>query len=775
MTANKSWSIIGPGGGGTHYFPTISPHNSDIVLTCSDMTGAYIAYDNCRTWREFNLRIRVDAFLFDPVDPDIIYAGSTGLFRSEDCGKTWRLVLPSPERVVEEIMVGDEADNRYITDDGWPGGKIQTIYVDPEQNSHIYTGVNPHGGLIDVKQTASLEKLYVYYSDNGAKSWKQLEGVAGARIICFFADPLSSKENRKVYAISDTGVYSGFVNEGRLKLVGKPEQAESLTYAACGMNKATGRSVFYVTTSAKWVDGVFHTGVYKSNDYGISWVELNNGLAEDVAGPETGKLPGYKLLSAADDAGVVYTSVNRFPGLGGEEKELTEYSGIFKSEDEGETWKWALKGIDDGVTNSQRDGWREREIGRFRVGPPSGMGICPTNPDICYATDSMTIYRTMNSGGSWEQVYCDMQPDGTAKGRGMEVTTAYGVHFDPFDEDHIVISYTDIGMFDSLNRGRSWRHAVNGVPRQWRNTGYWMVFDPDVKGRAWSVWGYSHDLPRGKMFEGDNLGHFDMRPGGICKTEDGLETWKLSYEGMPENSVSTHIILDPSSPAGKRTLYAATIESGIYKSTDDGHTWTQKINGLGQNLFAWRLVQLPDGTLYVILCRGKRDGSLLDGEVYKSVDGAEHWEKVTLPEGVNAPNDLVFDPSNPARMYLACWPRIINGRNYYGGVYATDDGGKSWHCIFDQTAHAYGLTVDEKNPSTVYMVSFDSAAYRSDDKGRTWSKLGGCNFKWGHRVVIDPANRDMIYITTYGSSVWYGPAQGIEGAFEDIYPIDDMK
>lgn len=332
-----------------------------------------------------------------------------------------------------------------------------------------------------------------------------------------------------------------------------------------------------------------------------------------------------------------------------------------------------------------------------------------------------------------------------------------------------MISYTDIGMFDSLNRGYSWRHAVNGVPRQWRNTCYWMVFDPDVKGRAWSVWGYSHDLPRRKMFSSG--GHFDMRPGGICRTEDGLKTWQVSYEGMPENCVTTHIVLDPASPAGKRTLYAAAFENGVYKSTDDGYTWTPKNNGLGKNPFAWRLTLLPDGTLYVIMCRGIRDGIELDGELYKSVDGAEHWEKVALPEGVNAPNDLAFDPSNPSRMYLACWPRIINGRSYYGGVYVTDDGGKSWNCVFDQSAHAYSVTVDEQNPSTVYMVSFDSAAYRSDDKGRTWKKIGGYNFKWGHRVVIDPLNRDMIYITTYGSSVWYGPAHGIENAFEDIYPI----
>ncbi len=50
----------------------------------------------------------------------------------------------------------------------------------------------------------------------------------------------------------------------------------------------------------------------------------------------------------------------------------------------------------------------------------------------------------------------------------------------------------------------------------------------------------------------------------------------------------------------------------------------------------------------------------------------------------------------------------------------------------------------------------------------TWKRIGGYNFKWGHRVIPDPFHPDKIYVTTFGGSVWYGPAKGDAKAPEDI-------
>src|SRR5437868_13440217 len=74
-----NFRVIGPGGGGAMFNPTISPHDANTVLVSCDMTGSYITHDAGRTWRMFNLRGVVNFFVFDSVDPKTMYAHATGL------------------------------------------------------------------------------------------------------------------------------------------------------------------------------------------------------------------------------------------------------------------------------------------------------------------------------------------------------------------------------------------------------------------------------------------------------------------------------------------------------------------------------------------------------------------------------------------------------------------------------------------------------------------------------------------------------------------------
>jgi len=85
--------------------PTISPHDPKTVLISCDMTGSYITHDAGQSWRMFNLRGVVRFFVFDPINPKIIYAQATGLWRSADGGETWNLLYPEPSTVKEVVIL----------------------------------------------------------------------------------------------------------------------------------------------------------------------------------------------------------------------------------------------------------------------------------------------------------------------------------------------------------------------------------------------------------------------------------------------------------------------------------------------------------------------------------------------------------------------------------------------------------------------------------------------------------------------------------------------
>jgi photosystem II stability/assembly factor-like uncharacterized protein len=182
-----------------------------------------------------------------------------------------------------------------------------------------------------------------------------------------------------------------------------------------------------------------------------------------------------------------------------------------------------------------------------------------------------------------------------------------------------------------------------------------------------------------------------------------------------------------------------------------------------------------EGILYVVTIRRSQDGKYgndQDGWLFRSRNGAESWERVPLPEGVNGPTGITVDPRDPSRLYLSTWARYTlyaaGIDQPAGGVYMSADRGAHWQNVLSATRRIYDVTVDSRNPDLVYATGFEASAWRSADRGKTWNRIGGFNFKFGHRVIPDPTDIDKIYITTFGNSVWHGPAVGDPQAVEDI-------
>jgi photosystem II stability/assembly factor-like uncharacterized protein len=711
-----NFEALGPGGGGAMFNPTVSPHDPNTVLVSCDMTGSYITHDGGHSWRMFNLRGVTRFFVFDPIDSRVIYAQGLGLWRSTDGGESWKLVYPDPRNIKSMVMRSDHAEPELVSDPD-PLGTIVALAVDPSNSKTLYAA-----------RGKAQPTLFV--SRDWGATWESL-GTLPDTPRQIWIDPRSPRDSRTLYIVGHHSLTTRDVSG--LHNLPVPESV-SLASVSLGFTSAPEPVVY----------GASEKGIFVSPDGGKSW----KATSQPGSGAKI-----RAIATSRDNGNVAYAS---YSDLSLEGK---TWMGVAKTQNAGASWELVWKESDAAAPNVH-DAWITPTFGIDWGENPLEIGVSDKDPNLAYATDLGRTMKTSDGGATWSAVYSRKIAGAEWVSTGLDVTNAYGVHFDPFTSAREFLTYTDIGLFRSEDAGKSWQSSTMGVPREWRNTTYWLAFDPKVRGRMWSVNSGTHDLPRPKMWRHEDPANYK---GGVCLSEDGGKTWRKSNSGMEENA-ATHILLDPTSPVDARVLYVTGFGHGIYKSTDSGKTWTLKNEGITQKQpFAWRLTLASDGTLYVVIARRSEDGSIGnsgDGALYRSNDGAEHWEAVQLPPGVNGPNALTVDSSSPARLYLAAWARASGTHGDGGGIFLSEDSGHSWRQIFDQDRHVYDITLDPKDPNVLYAAGFESSAWRTTDRGEHWSRIPGFNFEWAYRVIPDPADHSKIYVSTFGGSLWHGSVNG---------------
>lgn len=766
-TIPKQWELIGPGGGGATFIPTFSWHDPDHFLVRCDMTGSYLTRDGGASYQQINFANGASSFAFDPRDSNIVYIGSATLNRSDDGGKTWKAVFPAKDDILEEAYSGDHANYHFLVKAGslydTESGAVNNIRVDPASPNALYF---------------SMGRFFFYSFDNG-NTWKK-EDCKG-RIDHIYAGNKADTNTVSIFTASS--IYRYDKSTGVLQWKEYPALMQPAFSFTGGVKKGTDSVVLYAIhhDTRKEINAEFgYSEIWRSGDGGDTWHQLTDTV---ITNQSSGIPPSYSMIACAEqDAAHVYVVTNRYQEKSG--SRLLYWYGALKSDDAGASWHWCWKGgggsgqygVKDGMDAANlSDAWVKKAFGGEYI-RLMDVGVSPTDGNTAIVTDWYRTMQTKDGGRTWQQVYSDPQPGGSFGSRGLEVTTAYGVHFDPFDSNHIAISYTDLGYHHSFDGGKTWIRAAEGVPTEWINTCYWVVFDPAVKNKMWSAWSGMHDFPRGKMTR-DPLWKQKAR-GGICVSEDGGRTWKPVSGSIGMDAPATCIVLDTGSPPGNRTLYAAVYNKGVFKSTDDGKTWMLKNNGIEDNTCAFELTLSPGRELFLTVsptpqhANGTKGRGFYSGAVYASSDGAETWTKLHVTDGLLFPNGIACDPSSPERIYLACWADLdlsdlIGGDiakrtggneklHMPGGVFLSEDNGKTWRSVFDSTQYVYDVATDAGIPGRLYINTFNKAAYRSDDFGKSWKKIKGYDFHWGQRPVIDPIDKDKIYLTTFGSGVWHG-------------------
>ena len=765
---SSDWVKIGPGGGGATFFPTFSYQTDQQFLVRCDMTGSYLTKDGGDSYRQINFANGANSFAFDPHDFETIYVGSASLNRSTDGGKTWTQIFPAKTEILAENFFGDHANYSFKTDSislyNSESGHISRIRIDPVNKDILYF---------------SMGKSFYYSKDRG-KTFSRKDLQHSVDFI--YTNPGSLKD--QVLIFTEANIYSFNKSAETVSRKELPAAMAPAFSFSGGTVKNSDDVVLYALhhdQSKEIAEEFGYTEFWTSRDLGVTWKKIVN---ETINNDKARVQPSYSMVSCSEfDADHAYLVTNRY-----EERnngKSVYWYGALKTGDNGKSWDWVWKGgggsgqygVKDGIgVSNLKDAWAEKAFGGEYI-RLMDAGVAPFNGNVAIVTDWYRTMKTNDGGKTWREIYSEAQQDGSFISRGLDVTTAYGVHFDPFDSNHLAISYTDIGYHHSYNGGKSWTRSMEGIPDAWQNTCYWIVFDPEIKNKVWSVWGNLHDFPRGKMTRSPSWKR--RARGGVCVSLDGGKTWMVSNEGMTDNAATTSLVLDPGSPSGNRTLYATVYNKGVFKSIDDGKTWALKNNGLEENTCAFEISRTGNGTLFLVVSPtpahrdGKTGPEFFPGAVYRSTDDAETWTKLKISDRpVIFPNGIDYDAENPNRIYLGCWSSIslsdlVGGAvaraaggnrtlESEGGVFMSEDNGETWTSIFDKEQYVYDVTADPYHKGRLYINTFNQAAYQSDDYGKNWKKLKAYDFHWGQRAIVDKNDPEKIFLTTFGSSVWHG-------------------
>lgn len=241
-------------------------------------------------------------------------------------------------------------------------------------------------------------------------------------------------------------------------------------------------------------------------------------------------------------------------------------------------------------------------------------------------------------------------------------------------------------------------------------------------------------------------------------TQTETATPEIAVQNTSEGGGILTLVIDPSMPS---TLYAATMKSGIFKSTDGGQTWTATSNDLtNTNIWSIALDPVTPNILYV----GAHDCPGTKG-VFKSTNGGANWTPANT--GLDTMiNDIALDPLAPGTLYTATGS---------GGIFKSTDSGGSWNQINTglNTDWINDLAIDPVTTTTLYAVGGNNGVFKSVDGGGSWRAINtGLTDLVVYTLAIDPKSPMTLYTGTYqgafkstdGGENWYPINQGLVGS-----------
>ena len=259
-----------------------------------------------------------------------------------------------------------------------------------------------------------------------------------------------------------------------------------------------------------------------------------------------------------------------------------------------------------------------------------------SEPGVWYAgTSPHGLFRSDDGGDTWQGVsgfnqhpkrrdWCGGDKDGTPDGPKV-----HSVIVDPRDADHLYISTSSGGTFESTNKGADW-HPLN--------KGVLVTFGPD----SYPEFGQDPHCVRMHPRQPDRL--YQQNHCGMFRLDRPSDTWIDIGQGMPKDAgnIGFPMTLHPQRPdtawvfpMDGSAVWPRTSPGGkpaVFRTDDAGVSWRRQDNGFPREQAWWtikRQAMTADGFSDAAGSGLGLYFGTTSGEIWGSINEGESWSCIT--------------------------------------------------------------------------------------------------------------------------------------------------
>jgi photosystem II stability/assembly factor-like uncharacterized protein len=475
-------------------------------------------------------------------------------------------------------------------------------------------------------------------------------------------------------------------------------------------------------------------GIYKSTDYGDTWITRTNGLTDTQI---------TRLAFRPDQPETMLAG--------------TEDGNIFASGDGGDTWRWSIQ-LSDTVTalysnpDTPGEAWASAvpawgsQTRLYRSSDLVTWTSVSVDPGLEHSSDawvmefisdtiwiaSVGIYTSTDGGTNWDRVTFHKD--------------AVGFDINPQDPNEIYVG--SVGAYKSTDGARNWQQINEGL---------------------------SGLVPQAIAVKPGDPETLYVKVDGLVESNNGGHSWRYLLTEIGGYPSYLLLAVDPISTT--RIYFGGLAENGTVPimqiSPDAGNTWQVVTLTVPLTYSGWR------GRPEVVHPHPDVPGRVFTGMAFEpwdfhdpvctprgglnvSSDHGESWTYIEPSQPISSVVDIAYDTADPDLIYMGTCGT---------GLWKSTDGGASWQATSFPQPIVRSIAAHPHISGTVYAYGWKESGeapfaglYFSQDAGGTWTFLGEYS-----------SDGLLLFAPTYPATLYTGLMNGLHSSTDGGYNWETVE